>query len=113
HLEREPAADPGFAANELRIGHEPLIERERERVHAAIARRAIRFAGQRAAAVLLRLEGMAVEARFVDDKQRQTTRALAHVRIGAREQRDDVGATCERAPGLRTGNVPAALRTLG
>jgi hypothetical protein len=49
-------------------------------------------------------ELVAVEARLLDDEQRQALGALGRIGIGAREQRDHVGAPRERAPRLGAGD---------
>ena len=108
HLEREAAAERCLAADQVCIRHEPAVEREPERVHAAVPRRAIGLAFERAAGRLRGRELVAVEARLLDDEQGQPLRAVAR----AREQRDHVGAPGERAPRLRAGDGIAAFDLL-
>ena len=101
HLQVEALADAVLAADDVLGGHEAALEGERERVHAAVARRRVGLAREPAAAGLLDVELVTERARLRHDEQRQPACALRHVGIGAREQREDVGASRERAPRLR------------
>src|SRR5204862_7543216 len=64
HLQREAAPDAGLAADDLRLGAEPAIERQAERMHPAVARRAVRLGDQRAPRGLARLEFVAGKPRL-------------------------------------------------
>src|SRR6185369_2078243 len=91
---------------------EPAVERERERVHTAVAGRAVGLAVERAAAGLLRLELVPVERLLRHDEQRQPLRAELQIGVRPREEREHVGAASERAPRLRAGDEVARLAAL-
>jgi hypothetical protein len=113
HLQIEAAADPALATDEIGARHEVVLEVERERVHAAIARRRVGLADEAAAARLHHLERVTVEAVLGGDEQRESLRARARVRVGAREHREHVGAPRERAPRLRAVDHPVAAAAIG
>ena len=86
-------------------------------MHAAVAGRRVGLADQATAAGLCHLEGVTVEAVLRDDEEGEALRALRDIRVGAREQREHVGAPREGAPGLGAVDHPdvaaAQLAALG
>ena len=106
HLQVEAAPDLRVSAHEVLRRDEVVLEVERERVHAAVARRGVGLADDAPAAGLLHLELVPVEGVLGHDEEGQPPGALRQVGVGAREQREHVGATGERAPRLRTVDHP-------
>ena len=76
HLEVEAAAEPALAADEVLGGHEPVVERDLVRVHAAVADRVDRAAFHLAAAPVVERERVTLGARLLDDEHRQAAVAL-------------------------------------
>ncbi len=101
HLQVEALAESARPADEILRRHEVVLELQRERVHAAVAGRRVGLAAHLAAAGLRALEVVAAMRLLLDDEERQALRTLAHVGIGAQQQREHVGAARERAPRLR------------
>src|SRR6185503_2714675 len=100
HLQIEPLPLARRLADQVRRRHEPAIECERERMHAPVARRAVRLAVQGPAARLLRLELVTAERLLRHDEEGESLGAELHIGIGAREKREDVGASREGTPGF-------------
>ena len=82
HLEVEALAEPAGFTDEVLGRHEPVVERDLVRVHAAVADRVDRSAFHLAAAVLGERERVARRRFLVDDEQREP--AVTGVAIGIR-----------------------------
>src|SRR5262249_61526823 len=100
HLEVEALPLAFLLADQVLRRHEVALEAERERVHAAVARRPVGLAVQHAAARLLHLELVAGEGILRHDEERESAGALLHVGVGAREQPQDARPSSERGPRL-------------
>ena len=81
-------------------GHEPAVERDLVRVHAAVPDRVDGAALDRAAAGLLEAERVAGRRLLLHDEQRQAAVARGAVGIGAGQQHEHVRPTGERRPRL-------------
>ena len=116
HLEVEAPTESVLAADEVVVGHEPVVEGQFVGVHAAIADRVDRATLEATLAVartdvraLDEDEAVALGPGLLDEEERQSAVRRAAVGVGAREQHQDVGARRERAPGLRAVDQPAAV----
>ena len=112
HLQIEPLPFPVLLADQILGGDDPVLEAERERVHAAVARGRVGLPVQHTAARLAHLELVAREAVLRHDEEREPARTALRIGIGTREESEHVGAPGKRAPCLRAGDAPAAVRTL-
>jgi hypothetical protein len=100
HLEVEALALAGGLADQVGGRHEVALEAEREGVHAPVSGRRIRLAMENAATRLAHLELVTRERILRHDEERESARPRFGVGVRAREQRQHVGPTRERAPGL-------------
>ena len=111
HRQVEALAEPAFAADDVGVGNEEILESQVERMHAAVTDRRDRAAVQPAAAVLNDAELVAVERRLFHQQQAQAAVAERLVRVGARHDHQQAGFAGKGAPGLRAVEQPAARRT--
>src|SRR5690606_1527483 len=86
HLQEETLPDAILAADEFRLWHPDVVEGDRERVHAAVARRRVRGALHHAALGLLVAPVVPVERGLRHDEQREPSVAALRVGIGPREE---------------------------
>ncbi len=88
--------------------HPDVVERDREGMHATVARRRVRGALHHAALRLLVAPVVPLERRLRHHEQREAAVTGGGVRVSAREQREHRGAAGERAPRLLPVDAPTA-----
>ena len=109
HLEVEAAAEAGLAADQVRGGHEPVVEGDLVGVHAAVADRVDRAALHRPAPTVVERERVPLGSGLIDDEHRESAVRLGLVRVGPGEQHQHVGAAGEGGPRLHAAHQPAAV----
>ena len=117
HLQVEAPADAVGTTDEVGVGNEPVLEGDLVGVHAPVSDGVdgptFHAAHGSDARVLVGVLGehkaMAVASRLGHDEERQSLVAEAAIRIGPRQQHQDLGPGRERAPRLDAVHPPAAV----
>ena len=112
HLKVEAFANSFFAANQVFVRDEPVVERDFVGVHASVAngvdRAAFHFAGAMRT-VLAAGEAMTIATVFFDHEDRQATVTFRAIRIGASQQHEDASPRRKGAPGLGAIDDPSTF----
>src|SRR4029453_10929877 len=100
HLQIKTSIAPLLLANEAVSRQKKLLVVHREGMHAPVARGSISLGAEGPAVGLLDEEVVPVKTLFFEEKERQATGTPAAIRIGTRQQPDEISASCKRTPGF-------------